>query len=103
MFGTWNVRSQYVTGSLTAVARELASYKSDLVGVQEVRSDKEVTVRAEDYIISMEKAKKIINWEQDVLCTTEEYQHLREQSLLVTGFIARRCNILVLKRHAKNE
>jgi hypothetical protein len=32
-----------------AVARELAKYKLDLVGVQEVRWDKEETVRAADY------------------------------------------------------
>jgi hypothetical protein len=37
---TWNVRSLYRAGSLTAVARELARYKLDLVGVQEVRWDK---------------------------------------------------------------
>jgi len=35
-FGVWNVRSLYRAGSLTA-ARELARYKLDLVGVQEVR------------------------------------------------------------------
>jgi hypothetical protein len=46
-----------------AVARELVRYKSDLVGVQKVRLDKEVTVREGDYIFSMKKAKKIINWE----------------------------------------
>ena len=46
---TWNVRSLYRAGSLTAVARELASYKLDLVGVQEVRWDKGGTVRAGDY------------------------------------------------------
>ena len=40
-FSTWNVRSQYWTGSLTAAARELARYKLCLVGVQEVRWDKE--------------------------------------------------------------
>jgi hypothetical protein len=45
-----DVRSLYRTGSLTAAARELARYKLDLVGVQEVRWDKEGTVRAEDYI-----------------------------------------------------
>jgi exonuclease III len=41
-FGTWNVRSLYRAGSLTAAAaaRELARYKLDLVGVQEVRCDK---------------------------------------------------------------
>ena len=48
-FGTWNVRSLYRAGSLTAPARELARYKLDLVGVQEVRWDKEGTVRARDY------------------------------------------------------
>jgi hypothetical protein len=43
--GTWTVRSLYRAGSLMAVARELARYKLDLVGVQEVRWDKGGTVR----------------------------------------------------------
>src|SRR5215475_155901 len=46
--GTWNVRSLYRVGSLMAAARELARYKLDLVGVQEVRWDKEDAVRAGD-------------------------------------------------------
>jgi hypothetical protein len=45
-FGTWNARSLHRSGSLTTVARELASYKLVLVGVQEVRWDKGGTVRA---------------------------------------------------------
>jgi exonuclease III len=48
-FGTWNVRSLHRAGSLTAATRELAIYKLDLVGVQEVRWDKEGTVKAGDY------------------------------------------------------
>ena len=44
-FGTWNVGSLYRVGSLTAVARELARYKLELMGVQEVRWDKGGTVR----------------------------------------------------------
>jgi len=40
LLGTWNVRRLYRAGSLTAAARELARYKLDLVGVQEVRWDK---------------------------------------------------------------
>jgi len=32
--GTWNVNSLYRAGSLTAVVRELARYKLDVVGVQ---------------------------------------------------------------------
>jgi hypothetical protein len=37
LLGTWNVRSLYRVGSLMTVAKELARYKLDLVGVQEVR------------------------------------------------------------------
>jgi exonuclease III len=47
-FGMWNVRSLYRPGSLKTVARELGKYKVDLVGVQEVRWEKEGTGRAED-------------------------------------------------------
>jgi hypothetical protein len=39
---------QIRAGSLKAAARELARYKLDLVGVQQVRWDKGGTVRAED-------------------------------------------------------
>ena len=48
-FSTWNVRSQYRAGSFTAAARELTRYKLDLVGVQEVKWDREGTVRTGDY------------------------------------------------------
>jgi hypothetical protein len=41
-FGTWNIRSLYRSGSLMAAARELARYKLDLAGVQEVRWDKRI-------------------------------------------------------------
>jgi exonuclease III len=44
-FRTWNVRSLYRAGSFTAGAR----CKLDLVGVQEVRWDREGTVGAGDY------------------------------------------------------
>ena len=54
-----------------AAARELARYKLDLVGVQEVRWDKEGTVRAGDYNFFNGKEMKIINWGQDSLYTTE--------------------------------
>jgi exonuclease III len=55
-FGTWNVRSLYRSGSLKTVARELAKYKLDLVGVQEVRWDKGGTEHS-----SMERGMKIIS------------------------------------------
>jgi len=47
--GTWNVRSLYKAGFLKEAARELARYKLDVVGVQEVGWDKGGTVRAGDY------------------------------------------------------
>ena len=40
IFGTWNVRNMCRSGSLTTVPRELTRYKLELVGVQEVMSDK---------------------------------------------------------------
>jgi hypothetical protein len=49
-FGSWNVMSLYKSGSPTTAARELARYKLDLVGVQEVSWDKWGSVRARDYI-----------------------------------------------------
>ena len=64
-FGTWNVRSLYMSVSLPTVARELAVHKLDLVGVWDVRWDKGGTLRAGDYIFTMVKEAKIINWEQD--------------------------------------
>jgi hypothetical protein len=39
-FGTWNFRSLCVLGSLKMVSRQSAKYKLDLVGIQDVRSDK---------------------------------------------------------------
>ena len=47
-FGIWNVKSLYRAGSFRAAASELARYKLDLVGVQEVRWDRGGTVRAGD-------------------------------------------------------
>jgi exonuclease III len=51
-FGTWNVRSFYRSGSLKTVSRELAKYKLDLVGIQEVRWDDSNTELAGSYSFS---------------------------------------------------
>jgi len=48
--GTWNVWGLYKSGSLKIAARELASYKLDLLGVQKVRWEKVSTISAGDYI-----------------------------------------------------
>jgi hypothetical protein len=39
-FGTWNVSSLYMSGSLKIISRELPEYKLHLVEVQDVRWDK---------------------------------------------------------------
>jgi exonuclease III len=59
LLGTWNVRSLYRAGSLMTVAKELATYKLDLVDVQEVRWDKGGTVRAGDYNFLYGKGNEI--------------------------------------------
>jgi hypothetical protein len=70
-FVTWNVRSLYRAGSLPAAVRELARYKLDLVGVQEVRRDKEGTVKAGEYCFFYRKGVKINSWEHGLLYITE--------------------------------
>jgi hypothetical protein len=54
-FGTWNDGSPYRSGTLSTISRELAKYKLSLVCVQEVRWEKESTVRAGKYFFCIEK------------------------------------------------
>jgi len=70
-FGTLNVRSLYRAGSFTSAARELATYKLDLVGVQEVKWNREDTVRAGDYNFFYGKGNENHHWQKDSLYTTE--------------------------------
>jgi hypothetical protein len=59
--GVWIVRSLYRAGSLVTVSRELARYKLDLVGVQEVRWEGGGTEPAGEYTVSTEKRMRIMN------------------------------------------
>jgi hypothetical protein len=68
-FGTRNVRSLYNSDSLTTAARELARYKLDLMGVQEVRWVKGGTVRAEAYIFLRKRKRKSIG--NRIFCTPQ--------------------------------
>ena len=78
-FGTWNVRSPYRSVSLTTAARELARYKLDLEGVQEVRLGKGGTVRQRIiFFFPMEKEMKISHWKQTFMHNTVLYHLLRE-------------------------
>jgi hypothetical protein len=64
-------RSMYRSGSLTTVARELARYKINFLGEQELRQDKRGTVRAGDYIFSYGKGNKNHQLEKVILHTTK--------------------------------
>ena len=57
-FVTWNVRSLYRSDLITTAAKELARYKLNLGGVQEVKLKKRGTVIAEDYIFFNGKGKE---------------------------------------------
>jgi len=70
-FATWNVRSLYRAGSLTAAARELARYKLDSVDVQKVRWDKGGTVTAGYYKFFYGRENDNHHLEHDFLYTTE--------------------------------
>jgi exonuclease III len=107
-FGTWNVRSLYSSGSLITAARELAKYKLDLVGVQEVRWDKEGTVRAGEYTFFYGKGQ------ENHQLGTGFFVHQRRASAIKRvefasdrmSYIALRgcwCNIIVLNVHAPTE
>jgi exonuclease III len=54
-FDTWNVRSLYRAGSLMTVAKQISKYKSDLVGVQEVKWNRGLTQPASEYTFSYGK------------------------------------------------
>jgi hypothetical protein len=90
---------------------KLARYKLYLLDVLEVRWDKEGTVRAGDYIFSMEKETKIINREKDSFFVHRRMVLARKRVYFVSDRMSyshiflrgRWCIIIVLKVHAPNE
>jgi hypothetical protein len=67
----WNVGSLYRAGSLTATARELARYKLDFVGVQEVRWDKGSRVKSREFLSFLWKRKRKLSIGNKIFCTLQ--------------------------------
>jgi hypothetical protein len=84
-FGTWNVRSLYRAGSLKTVSRELARYKLDLAGVQEVRWEGSGAEPAGEYTFLYGKGNENNELGIVFLCIRESYQQLKWLSFLVIG------------------
>jgi hypothetical protein len=90
------------------VARELAKYKLDLVGVQEVRRDKEGTVRAGEFSFLYGKGQESHQLETGFLVRQRivsaikrvEFVSDRMSYIVLRG---RWCNIIVLNAHAPTE
>jgi hypothetical protein len=108
-FGTWTVMSLYRAGSLKTVSRGVGKCKLDLVGAQEIRLEKGVTERAEDYTFFCGEGN------EDRQLGTDRFFHTQENVSAVSRveFVSDRmlyvisrgcwCNIIVLNLHAPCE
>jgi len=83
-FGTWKVRSLYRAGSFIAATRELARYKLDLVGVQEVSWDRKGTIRAGDFFYG--KGNEELN---DLYCSPNILRVIKSRRMRWAGHVAR--------------
>jgi exonuclease III len=99
-FGTWNVRSLYRPGSLKTVSGELAKYKLDLVGVQEVRWDKGGTEPAGDYADHHSGTGFYVH--KRIISAVKRVEFVSDRMLYIT-LSGRWCDIIVHNLHAPTE
>jgi hypothetical protein len=75
-FGSWNVWSLYMAGSLMTVSSELSKYKLHLVGVQEVKWEGGGTIPAGEFSFFYEKENENHEIGTGLLCLRESCQQL---------------------------
>jgi hypothetical protein len=107
-FGTWNIRSFYMAGSIMTVLRELSRYRLDLVGVQEVWWEGSGTTPAEEYIFFYGKGNEnhefgtgffVHKW---IISAAKKVEFVGDRM----SYIIQRCHwfhIIVLNVHAPTE
>ena len=104
----WNDSSLYRVGSITAAARELATYKLDLVCVREVRWDNGGTVRAGDYNFFYGKGNEYHQLgtgffvQQRIASAVKRVEFVSDRMSYIV-LRGRWCNIIVLNVHAPSE
>ena len=102
--GTWNVKSLYRSESLTSITTELARYKLDLVGVQEVSGEKAGTVREGDYIFFYGQGNENHQFgtgflvHHRILSAGKRVEFVSDRVSYI-GLRGRWCNIIVLNVH----
>jgi hypothetical protein len=101
------MRSLYRSGSLLIVGRELVKYNLYLVCVQEVRWDKEVTVRSGEYTFFCDKVQENqlgtgFFVDQRIVSSIKRVEFVSGRMSYI-ALKGRWCNIIVLNAHAPTE
>jgi hypothetical protein len=99
----FTVRSLYRAGSPTTAVRDFARYKLDLLGVQDVRCDKEGTVRAGDYICFYGKTKENNQMGKGFFVHHGIVSAVNSDRMSYIVLRGPWCNIIILNVHASCE